>query len=98
MIGNELVGLGILYKSLTVNTEENWWFKISALSSLLLTVTPSVVKEETATQSFRRLFMYFQNFFETVQVLFSKINMGLIICICFRYFINYLVSHDVISL
>ena len=34
MIGNELVGLGTLDKSLSVNTEYNWWFKISAVSSL----------------------------------------------------------------
>ena len=44
MIGNELVGLGTLNRYSSVNTEQNWWFKISALSSLLLVVTPSVVK------------------------------------------------------
>ena len=43
MIEKELVGLGILDRYLSVNTEKNWWFKISASSSLLL-VTPSVIK------------------------------------------------------
>ena len=37
-------------------------------------------------------------FLKQCRCYFQKINMGLIICICFRYFLSYLVSHDVISL